>query len=197
MSKSDGAAGGSTGQSETTLDQVDLKILSQFREAGRISMSALADSVGVSRATAYTRVEALVHSGVITGFSARVDPRRTGLGICALVFVTVRPQTWTSFRRRVLEMTQIEYCAVTTGQHDAMLLIRARDVAEVHEFVTNRLSVLPEIRAVETVLVLDEVVDRPYLLPQDIPTDAAAVPQIGMTRFIRAPETHVGIDTDG
>lgn len=197
MSKTEGIRGRSTGQSDTAIDDVDLKILSTLREAGRISMSALADSVGVSRATAYTRVESLVDSGVVTGFSARVDSRRTGLGICALVFVTVRPQTWPAFRRRVLEMTQIEYCAVTTGQHDAMLLIRSRDVAEVHEFVTNTLSVLPEIRALETVLVLDEVVDRPYLLPEDIPADAAAVAQIGMTRFIRAPETHVGIETDG
>ncbi len=175
------------------LDEVDQRILVGLRDNGRISMSALAEQVGVSRATVYTRVENLVSTGVITGFSARVDPRRVGFGICTLVFVTVRPQTWATFRLRVAEMSQVEYCAVTTGEHDAMLLVRARDVAEVHEFVTTVLSVLPEIRAVESVLVMDEVVSRPYLLPGDVPHVAAAAQAVGMTRFIRTGEGHAGL----
>lgn len=157
-------------------------------------MSALADQVGVSRATVYTRVENMLAAGVITGFSAQVDPRKIGFGICTLVFVTVRPQTWVSFRRRVAEMSQVEYCAVTTGDHDAMLLVRARDVAEVHHFVTEVLSVLPEISAVESVLVMDEVVRRPYLLPSDVPPAPPSAQQVGMTRFIRASGDHVGPD---
>jgi DNA-binding Lrp family transcriptional regulator len=176
------------------LDEVDQRILAGLRDNGRISMSALAQQVGVSRATVYTRVENMVNGGVITGFSARVDPRRVGFGICTLVFVTVRPQTWATFRVRVAEMSQVEYCAVTTGEHDAMLLVRARDVAEVHEFVTGVLSVLPEIRAVESVLVMDEVVSRPYLLPGDVPHVAAASQAVGMTRFIRTSDGHAGLD---
>jgi DNA-binding Lrp family transcriptional regulator len=109
------------------------------------------------------------------------------------VFVTVRPQTWATFRVRVAEMSQVEYCAVTTGEHDAMLLVRARDVAEVHEFVTTVLSALPEIRAVESVLVMDEVVSRPYLLPGDVPHVAATAQAVGMTRFIRTGEGHAGL----
>jgi DNA-binding Lrp family transcriptional regulator len=158
-------------------------------------MSALAEQVGVSRATVYTRVENMVARGVITGFSARVDPRKVGFGICTLVFVTVRPQAWKSFRRRVVEMPQVEYCAVTTGQHDAMLLVRGRDVAEVHEFVTEGLSVLPEIKAVESVLVMDEVVSRAFLLPEDVPAATATTQQIGMTRFIRAGDGHAGLES--
>jgi Lrp/AsnC family leucine-responsive transcriptional regulator len=193
MSRSQEPGGPPTGRIGDPLDEVDQRILVGLRDNGRISMSALAEQVGVSRATVYTRVENLVSAGVITGFSARVDPRRVGFGICTLVFVTVRPQTWATFRARVAEMSQVEYCAVTTGEHDAMLLVRARDVAEVHEFVTSVLSVLPEIRAVESVLVMDEVVRRPYLLPGDVPHVAAAAQAVGMTRFIRTGEGHAGL----
>jgi DNA-binding Lrp family transcriptional regulator len=194
MSRGKDAASPSTGRTAGALDDVDQRILAGLRNDGRISMSALADQVGVSRATVYTRVENLLTSGVITGFSAQVDPRKVGFGICTLVFVTVSPQTWGSFRRRVAEMSQVEYCAVTTGQHDAMLLVRARDVAEVHHFVTDVLSLLPEIRAVESVLVMDEVVRRPYLLPHDVPISPPPAQQVGMTRFIRASEDHAGLD---
>ncbi len=183
------------GRTDGPPDDVDQRILAGLRDDGRISMSALADLVGVSRATVYTRVENMLASGVITGFSAQVDPRRVGFGICTLVFVTVQPQTWVSFRRRVSEMSQVEYCAVTTGEHDAMLLVRARDVAEVHHFVTEVLSVLPEIRAVESVLVMDEVIRRPYLLPGDVPAPPPVpAQQVGMTRFIRAGGSHAGLD---
>jgi Lrp/AsnC family transcriptional regulator, leucine-responsive regulatory protein len=176
-------------------DEVDRRILAGLRDNGRISMSALAEQVGVSRATVYTRVENMVARGVITGFSARVDPRKVGFGICTLVFVTVRPQSWKSFRARVVEMPQVEYCAVTTGQHDAMLLVRGRDVAEVHEFVTEVLSVLPQIKAVESVLVMDEVVSRAFLLPDDIPAVAPASQPLGMTRFIRTGDGHAGLES--
>ena len=196
MSRAKDAGGRPTGRTAAPLDDVDQRILAVLRDDGRISMSALADQVGVSRATVYTRVENMIATGVISGFTAQVDPRTVGFGICTLVFVTVRPQTWASFRRRVTEMTQVEYCAVTTGQHDAMLLVRARDVAEVHHFVTDVLSLLPEIRAVESVLVMDEVVRRPYLLPGDVPTPPPPVPQVGMTRFIRVSGDHAGLDQD-
>jgi Lrp/AsnC family transcriptional regulator, leucine-responsive regulatory protein len=187
MSRNRAGPGAPAGRNADPLDEVDQRILAELRTDGRISMSALAERVGVSRATVYTRVENLLASGVITGFSAQVDPARVGFGICTLVFVTVRPQTWAAFRGRVAEMPQVEYCAVTTGEHDAMLLVRAVDVAEVHHFVTEVLSVLPEIRAVESVLVMDEVVRRPYLLPGDLPpVPAPGEPPVGMTRFIRA-----------
>lgn len=186
MSRDQEPGASPVGRIDALPDEVDERILAGLRDNGRISMTALAEQVGVSRATVYTRVENLVATGVITGFSAQVDPQKVGFGICTLVFVTVRPQTWAAFRRRVSDMPQVEYCAVTTGEHDAMLLVRARDVAEVHEFVTGVLSLLPEIRAVESVLVMDEVVRRPYLLPADVPATTTAPPQVGMTRFIRA-----------
>lgn len=195
MSSEHQPASPSAGRIADPLDEIDQRILCGLRDNGRISMSALAEQVGVSRATVYTRVENMVERGVITGFSARVDPRKVGFGICTLVFVTVRPQSWKSFRRRVVEMTQVEYCAVTTGQHDAMLLVRGRDVAEVHEFVTEVLSALPEIKAVESVLVMDEVVSRAFLLPQDLPGTTTGSPQLGMTRFIRASDGHAGLES--
>ena len=197
MSRGQEPGGSATGRSAEPPDEVDHRILAELRDNARISMSQLAERVGVSRATAYSRVASLVAGGVITGFSARVDPLKVGFGICTLVFVTVHPRTWSSFRRRVAEMSQVEYCAVTTGQHDAMLLVRAREVAEVHAFVTEVLAVLPEIRAVESVLVMDEVVRRPYLLPGDFagPTVPAASGQpVGMTRFIRAGDGHAGLE---
>ncbi|WP_255305047.1 Lrp/AsnC family transcriptional regulator [Microbacterium sp. 3J1] len=173
------------GRSATPVDDIGYRILDTLRDNGRISIAALAETVGISRANAYTRVETLMQDGVITGFSARVDQAKAGLSIGALVFVTVHPQAWASFRERIIEMPDVEWCAITTGEHDAMLLIRAVDVSGVHEFSTGVIAQLPEVRTVVSVVVLDEVVRRSYLLPSDLPERDTETP-LGMTRWTPA-----------
>lgn len=167
------------------LDEISYKILELMRDNGRISIAALAENVGISRSNAYARVESLAQAGVITGFSARIDPSRAGLSVCALVFVTVLPQSWASFREKITELPDIEYCAITTGEHDAMLLIRATDVSGIHTFTTGVIATLPEVRTVVSVVVLDEVVRRPYILPTDLPERESAA-RLGMTRWTPA-----------
>ncbi|MGW4668741.1 Lrp/AsnC family transcriptional regulator, partial [Streptosporangium sandarakinum] len=149
------------------LDATHLKILEVLRENGRISVAALAERVGISRANAYTRFEALRADGAIRRFTAEIDHVRAGLGITALIFVTVRQQMWRQFRAELAAMPEVEYCAITTGQHDAMIQVRMADVAAVHAMVTERLAGIPAVKATETVFILDEVIRRPYVLPGD------------------------------
>jgi DNA-binding Lrp family transcriptional regulator len=184
-----------------------MKILEVLRENARISVAALADKVGISRANAYTRFEALRADGVIRRFTAEIDHVRTGLGITALIFVTVRQQMWKQFRAQLAQMPEVEYCAITTGQHDAMIQVRMADVAAVHVMVTDRLANIPAVKATETVFILDEVLHRPYVLPTDRgPRQAAARPSpadpgppavpLGKMRFVGAAEGRADLQRD-
>ncbi|WP_424530408.1 Lrp/AsnC family transcriptional regulator [Sphaerisporangium viridialbum] len=190
------------------LDATHMKILEVLRENGRISVAALAERVGISRASAYTRFEALRADGVIKRFTAEVDHLRAGLGITALVFVTVRQQMWKQFRAQLAQMPEVEYCAITTGQHDAMIQVRMADVAAVHALVTERLASIPAVKATETVFILDEVLKRPYVLPSDRrprqaprrppaaePTPPPNVP-LGKMRFVGAAEGRADMHKD-
>ena len=175
-----------SGQTVSGVDEVNLRILEILRENGRISMAALAERVNVSRASVYNRVEQMTAAGIITGFSAQVDPGRVGLDVCALVFVTVHPQSWHRFREGILQMPDVEYCCITTGEHDAMLLVRSLDIGGVHDFVTGVVAARPEVKSVVSVVVLDEVVRKSYVLPSDIPDRSGSSNRLGMTRFTTA-----------
>lgn len=188
MSNSVGAVGPPSGQKFVTLDDVNLRILAALRADGRLSMAALAERVAISRAGAYSRVEHLKAAGVITGFTAQVEPALVGLEVCALVFVTVHPQSWSRFREAVLAMPDVEYCCITTGEHDAMLIIRSVDIPGVHVFVTGVVAARPEVRSVVSVVVLDEVLRRSFLLPTDLPDRSGERIPIGMTRFTSAAD---------
>ncbi|MEQ4724512.1 MULTISPECIES: Lrp/AsnC family transcriptional regulator [unclassified Nonomuraea] len=193
------------------LDEIHMKILEVLRENGRISVAALAERVGISRANAYTRFEALRADGAIKRFTAEIDHVRAGLGITALIFVTVRQQMWKQFRAELARMPEVEYCAITTGQHDAMIQVRVSDVAAVHTMVTDRLANIPAVKATETVFILDEVLRRPYVLPSDRDRDRdrsrpsrraaqegdqGGVP-LGKMRFVGAAEGRAALRKDG
>jgi hypothetical protein len=112
---------------------------------------------------------------------------------------------WHQFRATLAQMPEVEYCAITTGQHDAMIQIRVPDVGAVHRLVTERLANVPAVRATETVIILDEVLRRPYVLPSDsrqlepthgAPAGAPGASQFGMTRFIRAADGRADLQRD-
>jgi len=147
------------------VDRIDRRILELLRDDGRLPVAGLAERAGISRANAYTRLERLRGEGVIRGFSASVDSRRLGLGIAALILISGRQPAWRSLREELLRMPEIEYCAFTTGEYDALILVRCPDVETLRDVILERLQSMPAVRATQTIFVLDEVVRRPYILP--------------------------------
>lgn len=147
------------------LDKVDRRILELLREDGRLAVAALAERAGVSRANAYTRLERLRNEGVIRGFTAQVDSRRLGLGIAALVLIAGRQPAWRSLREQLERMPEVEFCAFTTGEYDALILVRVPDVETLRDVILERLQSMPLVRATQTIFVLDEVVRQPFILP--------------------------------
>ncbi|MDQ6846526.1 MAG: Lrp/AsnC family transcriptional regulator [Candidatus Dormibacteraeota bacterium] len=149
------------------LDAVDRRLLEVLADDGRISVAALAERAGISRAATYNRLDNLRETGVVEGYSVRVNPARVGLGVTALVLISGRQPAWRSLRRRLVSMPEVEYCAFTTGEYDALLVVRVRDVETLRDVVLERLQASEEIRATQTIFVLEELLKRPLVLPQD------------------------------
>src|SRR4029078_2639250 len=75
------------------MNELDSEILKILREDGRISWRNLGAAVGLSANAAADRVRPLRRAGVITGFTALVDPGAGGRKLEALVGVTVASDT--------------------------------------------------------------------------------------------------------
>ena len=159
------AEGDDAGRPAVPVDRTDRRILELLRDDGRLPVAALAERAGISRANAYTRLERLRGEGVIRGFTAEVDSGRLGLGIAALVLISGRQPAWRALREQLLHMPEIEYCAFTTGEYDALALVRVPDVETLRDVILERLQSSPAVRATQTIFVLDEVVRRPFVLP--------------------------------
>lgn len=138
------------------LDPLDQALVRELVRDGRQSVSTLAQRANVSRATAYSRLERLVDSGVIAGFRAVVDPARAGLPITALVLVNLDQHSWQLVRDECLSLPGLEYMAFTSGGFDMVLLVRVADVVALRDVVLVRLQGSPHVRSTQTIFVLDE-----------------------------------------
>ena len=156
MTSRPGEAVGS-GSQAPALDDVDRAIVAVLLEDGRISMRALAARINISRAGAYMRVQRLEGAGVITGYTARVDPQRYGYGLSAYVHLKIAQPAWKVLRARLMTIPEVEHAALVSGDADIVLLVRTRDIAALRELVLNSFQSMPEVRSTQTVLIFDEL----------------------------------------
>ena len=139
------------------LDETDRRIVEALRADSRLSMRALAARLHISRANVYTRVGRLERDGVITGYTATVDPQRYGQALAAYVYLRVKQQSWKALRKRVLAIPEVDHGALVSGEHDIVLLVRTRDAAALRDLVLTRFQEMPDVLSTRTELIFDEL----------------------------------------
>jgi DNA-binding Lrp family transcriptional regulator len=139
-----------------SLDALDEKIVAELRRDGRVSMRALAERLHISRANAYNRVDRLVAEKIITGFSARIDPERAGLGTSAYVMVIIEQHSWREVAAQLRAIRYVDHIALVGADFDVLVLIRAPDNAALRHIVLQQLPDVPGVRSTRTWLVFDE-----------------------------------------
>ena len=140
------------------LDDIDRKTLEALTRDGRMSMRTLAETLHISRANAYARVERLKRSGVIRGFRADIDPVLSGLGTSAYVTLNVRQAAWRQIAGRLQSLPGIAHIALVGGEFDVVLLVRARDNADLRRLVLDEIQGMDGVISTRTLLVFEEPV---------------------------------------
>jgi len=144
----------------TKLDDVDRKMIDELRADGRMSIPMLAERIGVSRATAYTRFDRLVDDGVVTGFTAVVDPAAVGTDVSALVMVNVLQGHWRTLAAQLRSIDGVEWVGVATGSFDFVIHARAWSLDHLRDVVLTDVQGIEGIRSSETIVLLDEFDQR-------------------------------------
>ena len=141
-------------------DDADRRILRALQADGRITNQALALQAGMSPATAFERVKRLRASGVITGYTAMLDPRR--LDYALLIFIEVlldrtTQDAFAAFAQHVRGVPEVLECHMVAGGFDYLLKVRVSDMAAYRAFLGGILAAMPGVRETRTYAVLEEV----------------------------------------
>ena len=152
------------------VDGTDLALLRRLRDDGRLAVSALAKELHLSRSAVHHRLNALVEAGALKGFAPVVDSAQLGVDVTAVVLLSAGPGArleMEPLREQLLSLPHVEYAALVTGEADVLLLVRVQDLDQLRSFLLEDLTRITGLRGTLTLLVLDEVIRRPFLLPDD------------------------------
>lgn len=142
------------------LEPVDVRILSSLQDDGRLTNQALADEVGLSASPCWRRVRQLEETGVIQGYSARIDRRQVGLGVLAFIRVKIdshNEEEAELFSRQVAALPQVVACYSIAGDADFLMQVVAPDLDSYADFAMSVVRRLPGIKEMQTTFVLKEV----------------------------------------
>lgn len=144
------------------LDEFDRKILTVLREDGRITMTELAQRIGLSKTPCQQRVRRLVETGVILGFRAIVDPAQLGLDHVAFAEVKLsdtREAALREFNTAVRRIPEVEECHMIASSFDYLLKVRTADIRKYRIVLGEKISSLPHVASTSTFVAMEKVVD--------------------------------------
>jgi len=142
------------------LDPVDKRILNELQAHGRMSIVDLAKRVHLTKTPCSERVKRLEREGVITGYSATIDPVEVDMGHVMIVHVNLSKTSDSSledFNRAVRRIPQVQSCLMIAGPFDYMLKVRTRDITEFRELLGERISQLPSVMQTHSFAVMESV----------------------------------------
>lgn len=143
-----------------SLDGIDTRILKELQRDGRISWVELGERVNLSPSACQRRVQSLIDDGVITGFTAKVDPAAMGYEIEAYLSVRVERhdvERAKEFRKAIARYPEVLTCRMMTGDIDFLLRVIAKDVHSYGRFVEEKILSLPGVTDASTSIVLDQI----------------------------------------
>lgn len=142
------------------IDRLDLRILQELQQDGRLTNVELAQRVNLSPSPCLTRVRELERSGVIDRYVALVEPSTVGLNLSVFIAVTLERQVehaLESFEAAMERYPQVMECYLMTGDSDYLIRVLVEDVHALERFIVNELSKIPGLANIRSSIALKQV----------------------------------------
>jgi Lrp/AsnC family transcriptional regulator len=142
------------------LDSADLKILSALQDDASLSTVELADLAGVSQSVCWRRIQRLKDEGVIRRQVTLLD--RDKLGLETQIFAEVKLSAHgranlSDFSDAIRAFPEVMECYLLLGAVDFLLRVVTENIRAYETFFFEKLSRLPGIQEVNSIVVFSEV----------------------------------------
>lgn len=137
-------------------DDLDRRIIAHLRADGRASLSKVADVLGIARGTVQSRLERLLETGTLLGFTARVREDHALSAIRAVMMIEVVGKSTTQVIRKLRGMPEIYALHTTNGNWDLVADIRSDSLSE-FDRVLREIRMIDGVSNSETSLLLSSV----------------------------------------
>jgi Lrp/AsnC family transcriptional regulator for asnA, asnC and gidA len=140
-----------------TLDKTDTRIIEMLEADGRKSFTEIAQKLDVSESAVRKRVSTLLSTGVIKGFTVKLDHTKLGLNTVAIVGVDVEPDRMLEVAQLLCDLKEVKCVATSSGDHMIMLEVWAPNGKELNKLISGKISTVEGVKKVCPALILEKL----------------------------------------
>jgi Lrp/AsnC family leucine-responsive transcriptional regulator len=133
----------------TTVDEIDRKLITILHQNGRASYTDLAKEVGLSRVAVQTRINTLMENGTIERFACIVNPEKLDITVSAFFNVEVEPKFLMQAADTLADEPEVTSLYHMTGPSKLHMHGLFKGNQEMELFLQNKLYILPGINSVD------------------------------------------------
>lgn len=143
------------------IDETDYKILRILLEDAKLSYQEIGEKVNLSQGAVHARVKKMENSGIIVGSSIKIDVKRLGWDISAFLGIFLeKPELYDHAKNELMQIPEIVSINYTTGNYSMFVKLVCRDTTHLRDVLAERIQKLPGIQRTETIISLDESLNR-------------------------------------
>ncbi len=141
------------------LDNLDLAILDELQNNGRISVADLARKIHLSQPAVHNRIKRLERQGLIRRYVAVLDREMLGYDVLAFIQLGIKQHSNEQMQQLIDRLTAIPEvleCYRVAGEFDLMLKVVLANTKQLDVFIEKHLANVSGIGRIATHLVLNE-----------------------------------------
>lgn len=143
----------------SALDAIDRNLLALLQTNARESVTTLGKKLGVARTTVLARMARLEQSGVVTGYSVRLNQAALEKSLQAYVGLSVQPKAGRDVLKRLAKMPEIKLVCSVSGEFDYVAWLRA-DSPNALDALLDEIGDIDGVTKTHTSVVLAERINR-------------------------------------
>lgn len=116
-------------------DEIDNLILRELQKNSRLSIRELSKRINLSTPSVTERVRRLEESGIIEGYTIKINKKKLGLGIDCIVKVTMKNGEYEKFKIFIKEYERSEWCYRIAGSGCFLVKLAVKSLDEIEEFI--------------------------------------------------------------
>ena len=137
------------------MDEINKAILAQLIKNSRSTASEISKQVNLSVPAVAERIRKMETSGMINGYTVKLDRQQLGLQLIAFIMVTLdNSSSIANFRDKMVACPDVLECHHLAGQSDYLLKIRVENTDQLERFLMDVLKKTAGVASSNTLICL-------------------------------------------
>lgn len=142
------------------MDKLDRNILGLIQSNASLSVTEIADQVGLTQPPCWRRIKRLEELGIIEKRVGLLNQKQLGLNVTVFARIKLSAhgkKSLPEFEQEISAFPEVLECYTMMGEYDFLLKIVSRDIERYETFFRKQLSQMPTVQEIHSNVALSKI----------------------------------------